>query len=57
MPFCRSASVKRFLRRNVARAMPSGGVMPAAMTAAMIFSSTGLPEDVATVARPVVANV
>ena len=36
-PACRSALVNRFLRTTVARASPSGGVMPAAMTAAMIL--------------------
>jgi len=37
-PFSRSASLHSFLRTAVASAMPSGGVMPAAITAAMICS-------------------
>ena len=42
-PFSRSASVHSFLRTAVASAMPSGGVMPAAITAAMICSAGDLP--------------
>ena len=36
LPFSRSARVKSFLSRTVARAIASGGTMPAAMTVAMI---------------------
>ena len=35
LPFSRSVLVKSFPRTVVARAMPSGGTMPAAITAAM----------------------
>ena len=40
-PFSRSASVNSFLRTTVAIAIAIGGTMPAAMTAAMIFSVAG----------------
>ena len=60
-PLSRSGSEKSRLRRVLARAMPSGGVMPAAMTAAMtsrlvLWTVTG-PVAVVAVARPAVANV
>ncbi|CAM5574347.1 hypothetical protein SAURM35S_03071 [Streptomyces aurantiogriseus] len=54
LPFSRSAVVNSFLRRVVASAMPSGGTMPAAMTAAMTFMAESLGS--ATV-MPAVAKV
>jgi hypothetical protein len=51
LPFSRSAALKALGRRTVARASASGGTMPAAMTAAMIFSVAGLSTS-----RPVTAK-
>ena len=55
-PFSRSASLNRWLRIVVASARPNGGVIPAAMTAAITLRLV-LPVAVAAAARPVVANV
>ena len=54
LPFSRSAVVNSFLRMVVARAMPSGGTMPAAITAAMIFIAESLG---AATEMPAVAKV
>ena len=62
-PFSRSGSEKSRPRTALARAMPSGGVMPAAITAAMTSrlvalacsAAAGALVDVA--ARPAVAKV
>ena len=51
LPFSRSTWVNSFLRSTVARARPSGGVMPAAMTAAMISKLAGVAA-----ASPAAAN-
>ena len=56
LPFSRSGSVKSAGRSVVTRAMASGATMPAAMTAAMIFSC-GASAAVPAAASPVVANV
>ena len=50
-PFSCSASVNSLLRTVVASARASGGTMPAAITAAMIWN-----DDVVCAARPAVAN-
>ena len=55
LPFSRSGSENSCGRRVVDRAMASGATMPAAMTAAMIFSC-GLSEAAPAVARPAVAK-
>ena len=51
LPFSCSTAVNSFLRITVASAMPSGGDMPAAMTAAMICRLVSVPVD-----RPATAN-
>ena len=55
LPFSRSGSEKRAGRIVVASAMASGATMPAAMTAAMIFSC-GASATVPAVASPAVAK-
>ena len=55
LPFSRSGSEKRCGRTAVARAIASGATMPAAMTAAMIFSC-GASVTVPAAARPPVAK-
>ena len=55
LPFSRSGSENRCGRRVVDRAMASGATMPAAITAAMIFSC-GAVGGGAAVARPAVAK-
>ena len=54
LPDSRSASENIRGRRAVASAIASGGTMPAAMTAAMIFA--GVSALLAALTRPVVAN-
>jgi hypothetical protein len=51
-PFSRSASLNSFLRTVEASASASGGTMPAAITAAMIWSEVSEP-----VVRPPTAKV
>ena len=51
LPFSCSAAVNRFLRSMVAIDRAIGGIMPAPMTAAMIFNDASSPVD-----RPAVAN-
>ncbi len=53
LPFSRSVSVKSLPRTVVARAIASGGTMPAAITAAMIFiaESLGLETAIPAVAK------
>ena len=55
LPFSRSGSEKSFGRSVVASAMASGATIPAAITAAMIFSC-GASAAVPAVARPAVAK-
>ncbi len=51
LPFSRSAGVNRRERTVVASARASGGTMPAAMTAAMIFMEDSSPVDSPAVAK------